>query len=63
MNYLEKYLANKKKFVGTSLVVQWLRLHTSSVGWPEFDPWSVNQIPYATAQSSRAATKDPECHN
>ena len=28
--------------VRTSLVVQWLRLHTANVGGPGFNPWSGN---------------------
>ena len=27
---------------GTSLVVQWLRLHAPNAGGPGFDPWSGN---------------------
>ena len=29
-------------FPGTSLVVQWLRLHAPDAGGPGFDPWSGN---------------------
>ena len=29
---------------GTSLVVQWPRLHAPNGGWPRFDPWSGNQV-------------------
>ena len=37
--------------LGTSLVVQWLRLCTPNAGGPGFDPWSGNEIPH------------PTCHN
>ena len=30
----------KNTGVGTSLVVQWLRLHAPNAGGPGFDPWS-----------------------
>ena len=30
---------------------------------PGIDPWSGNQIPYATTKSSHAATLDSACHN
>ena len=46
---------------GTTLVVQWLRLHTPDAGGPGFNPWSGNQIPHATAKSSHVATEDPGC--
>ena len=30
----------RKEFSGTSLLLQWLRLHTPSARGPGFDPWS-----------------------
>lgn len=33
---------HNKGIVGTSLVVQWLRLHSSSAGGPRFNRWSGN---------------------
>ena len=41
----------KKRGLGTSLVVQWLRLCSQCRG-PRFDPWSDNQILHATAKKS-----------
>ena len=41
--------------IGTSLMVQWLRLCSQGRGL-EFNPWSGSQIPHATA-------KDPLCRN
>ena len=32
----------KKLVLGTSLVVQWLELHASDAGGPEFGPWLGN---------------------
>ena len=49
--------------LGTSLVVQWLRLCTPNAGGPGFDPWSGNEIPHATSKSSSATTKGLACHN
>ena len=43
-------------FMRTSLVVQWLRLHTSQWKEPGFHPWSGNQLP-------QARTKIPVCCN
>ena len=47
--------------MGTSLVVQWLRLHAPNAG--DEDSWSENQIPHAATKSSHVATKDPTYHN
>ena len=41
----------KKRGLGTSMVVQWLRLCSQCRG-PRFDPWSDNQILHATAKKS-----------
>ena len=42
--------ANKNEWIGTSLVVQWLRIHLLMQGH-KFDPWS-RKIPHATEQQS-----------
>ena len=49
-------LTSKHMAVGTSLVVQCLRLYT-------LNPWSGNRIPQATTKSSHAAAEDFVCHN
>ena len=36
------------EFRGTSLAVQWLRLHTQNAGGPVSTPWSSNYILLAT---------------
>ena len=41
-----------KGYRGTSLALQWLRLHTSNARGPGFSPWSGNQIPHAATKSS-----------
>ena len=46
---------------GTSLVVQWLRLHAPNAGALGFDPWSEKEIPHAatnTQHSQRKKTKN-----
>ena len=35
---------------GTSLMVQWLKLHAPNAGGRGFDPWSGNWIPHATTK-------------
>ena len=42
--------ANKNEWIGTSLVVQWLRIHLLMQGH-KFDPWS-RKIPHAVEQLS-----------
>ena len=39
----EPHIKGGKK--GTSLLVQWLRLHASNTGGPRLHPWIGNQIP------------------
>ena len=46
----------KNKVAGTSLVVQWLRLHVPNAGGLGFIPGWGTKIPHS-------ATKDPECLN
>ena len=46
----------KNKIGGTSLVVQWLRLHAPTAGGLCFIPGRGTKIPHT-------ATKDPECLN
>ena len=36
------YKQSKKQDIGTSLVVQWLRLHAPQCKGPGFNPWSGN---------------------
>ena len=36
---------NKKSKIGTSLVIQWLRLRDPNARGPGFDPWSGNLDP------------------
>ena len=52
----------KEESRGTSLVVQWLRLHVhSQCRWPGSASWSENQISHVAAKSLHATTKDPTC--
>ena len=44
------------------MVVQWLRLHTSSVGGMGLIPGQ-EISPHSATKSLHAATKDPMCHN
>ena len=46
----------KNKVAGTSLVVQWLRLHVRNAGGLGLIPGRGTKIPHS-------ATKDPECLN
>ena len=52
--------ALSKFTLGTSLVVQWLRLHTPNAGGPGSIP---GQIPRATTKSSHATAEDATGHN
>ena len=49
--------------MGTSLVVQWLRLHTPNAGGPGFEPWLENWIPLAATKNSHTTIKDPAGHS
>ena len=49
--------------IGTSLVVQWLRLRAPNARGSRFNPWSGNWIPYAATKTSHTTTKDSVCHN
>ena len=67
---LNKLIANQiqqhiKKIIhhGTSLVIQWLRLHTPSAGGPGSSPGQGTRFPHATTKSSYGATEDPARHN
>ena len=40
--YLYMNMLNKHMYVGTSLVLQWLRLQAPNAGGPRFDPWLGN---------------------
>ena len=53
----EPHIKGGKK--GTSLLVQWLRLHASNTGGPRLHPWIGNQIPHAATRSSQTIAKDP----
>ena len=48
---------------GTSLVVQWLRLHAPNAGSLSSIPFKGAKIPHAATKSSHATTKDLTCHN
>ena len=37
----------------TSLVVQWLRLHTPNAGDPRINPWSENKKPHAATKITK----------
>ena len=42
---------------GTSLVVQWLRLHAPNAGGLGFDPWSEKEIPHAATNTQHSQRK------
>ncbi|TEA36925.1 hypothetical protein DBR06_SOUSAS210044, partial [Sousa chinensis] len=51
-------------FLGTSLVAQWLRLHTPNAGGPGLIPGQgTRSHMHATAKSSHATTKKAACRN
>ena len=45
--------------LGTSLVVQWLRLRVSNARGPSLIPGQGTKIPHAAAKSLHITTKDP----
>ena len=49
--------------VGTSLMVQWLRLGTPHAGGQGLIPGQGPRFPHATTKCSHATTKDPACFN
>ena len=54
----------RKSHSGTSLVVQWVRLHASSAGGPgSISGRGTRSHMHAATKSLHAATKDPACHN
>jgi len=53
-----------KKFTGTSLVVQWLRIHPCNAEDVGSIPDERTEIPHALEQlSPLTTTKEPMCHN
>ncbi|TEA40519.1 hypothetical protein DBR06_SOUSAS15710059, partial [Sousa chinensis] len=51
-------------WLGTSLVVQWVRLRAPNAGGPGLIPGQgTRPRMHAAAKSLRAATKDPACRN
>ena len=48
--------------VGTSLVVQWLRLHASNAGGMVFDPWLGNLDPTCCTVWPKKKKKISNCH-
>ena len=55
---------NKISIDGTSLVAQWLRLHTPSAGGPGSIPGQgTGSHMHATTKSSHATTKEPSSRN
>ena len=48
--------------MGTSSVVQWVRLHAPNTGSPGSIPgWGIRSCMHAATKSSHAATKKPAC--
>ena len=50
---------DKNGTMGTSLVAQWLRLHTHYAEEPGFDPGQGTKIPHAAIKSLHPTTEDP----
>ena len=48
---------------GTSLMVQWLRLHTPNAGGPGLIPGQGTRSHMPRLKILHATTKDPPCHN
>ena len=48
---------------GTSLVIQWLRLHAPGAGGPPLIPGQGIRFPHASTKSLHAIARDPVCHN
>ena len=58
------YLDTLKSILRTSLVVQWVRLHTPNAGGPGSIPGrGTRSHIHATTKSLHAATKKPACRN
>ena len=54
----------KQHIPGTSLVVQWIRLHAPNAGGPGSIPGQgTRSHMHATTKSSHATTKEPMCRN
>ena len=49
----------KIRSFGTSLAVQWLRLHAPNAGGPDSTPGRETKIPHTATKSSHAATTEP----
>ena len=62
---LKMYKAERGEFPvnGTSLVVQWLRLHVPSARGPCSIPDQGTRSHMPQLKIPHAATKDPTCHN
>ena len=56
LKFTHTHLELLESSLGTSLVIQWLRLFMPKAGGLGFDPWSGNQIPHTMS-------KDPVCYN
>ena len=57
-------IIHKNTMGGTSLVVQWLRLHVPKAGGPGSIPGQgTRSYMHAATRSSQAATKEPACSN
>ena len=64
-------IKNTIPFIGTSLVVQWLRLHAPNAGAPGVTPGegtrshmhAATKSSHATTKSLHATTKEPMCCN
>ena len=54
----QKKKKKKEKKIGTSLVVQWLRLNSKCRG-PGFNPWSGNPIPHTPTKDLAHCNQDP----
>ena len=51
-------------FLGTSLIIQWVRLHAPNAGGPASIPdQGTRSRMHASTKSLKATTKDPACQN
>ena len=62
--FSEVELLDRSVCVGTSLVVQWVRLHAPNAEGPASIPgWGTRSHMHAATKSPHATTKKPACHN
>ena len=61
--YYNFFLTNQNFILGTSLVAQWLRLHTPNAGGPGSNPGQGTRSHMLQLEDPACRNKDPVCYN